>query len=67
MADKVIVAIRSFAKGMQTFVCPWNHTCKSSKRIPRNVTIYFDTVGSRINRAERRFAKNHPEVIVHAD
>lgn len=66
MADKIIIAIQSFARGMQTFVRPWNRPYVAPQRKTRNVTVYFDAVGKYISRAEGRFADEHPEVSAHA-
>ena len=66
MADKIIIAIQSFARGMQTFVRPWNRPYVASPRKSRNVTVYFDAIGRYISRAECRFADEHPEVSAHA-
>ena len=67
MADKIIIAIQSFARGMQTFVCPWNRAYVAPQRKPRNVAVYFDAVGKYLAHAERRFADAHPEVSTHAN
>lgn len=57
MADKIIIAIQSLARGMKTFVRPWNRPYVAPQRKPRNVSVYFDAVGKYISRAECRFAE----------
>lgn len=66
MTRQFIISIRSFALGMRTFVVPFCRPYVAPRRERRSVCAYFDAVCGYVEKAERRFSDDHPEIAANA-
>ena len=66
MRETIHIALKSFVRGMQDFVRPWNEVYTPPAEEKRDISRYFLRVGERLARAEQRFGEKYMKAGTHA-